>query len=148
MANSGKTELPTVRKRVAAEVELLVEDLSEDTETWLATLSEHVKRVYTDERGKATLRLPAIRRLADRFGWQDMELFDQMEQGFNLLGTVTSGLGWRLRDDHKYADPVDVHDFIRENERITVERLTLVRRSANSGQSWQTRLRKMSNVAV
>ena len=93
-------------------------------QTWLSTLSAHVQRVYSDDRGRATLRLPAIRRLAAQFGWHDMELFDQMQQGFDLLGDVTNGLGWRIRDDSKYASPTNVNDFIRENNRITVERLT------------------------
>ena len=93
----------------------MVEDCEEEVKLWFESLAAHVQRAYGGKHGKCTLKLPIIKSLAAEFGWGDMSLFQEMHDGFPLLGDIRPGLGWRLRNDSRYAEPKDIHVFLREN---------------------------------
>ena len=107
--------LPALRAAVTEEVVRMVEDCEEEVKLWFESLAAHVQRAYGGKHGKCTLKLPIIKALAAEFGWGDMSLFQEMHDGFPLLGDIRPGLGWRLRNDSRYAEPKDIHVFLREN---------------------------------
>ncbi|CAE7232002.1 DNMT3A [Symbiodinium sp. CCMP2456] len=57
------------------------------------------------------------------FGWQDPDIFDELTRGFRLLGPINPGLGWRKRNDLRYANPLQFNDFIDKNERYVCDKL-------------------------
>ena len=117
-----RPHLPTLRQPVA-EVVQLVEDHQGEVLRWHATLEPHVQAAYSGKSGKCTMQLPIIVALAAQFGWGDMALFEEMQNGFPLLGTVRPGLGWRLRSDARYATPKDLAAFFVENHDFVQQRL-------------------------
>ena len=126
--------LPALRQAVAEEVVQMVEDREEEVQLWFDSLAPHVKRAYGGKSGRCTLKLPIIKALAAEFGWGDMSLFQEMHDGFPLLGDIRPGLGWRMRNDNRYAEPKDIHVFLKENHDFVQQKL----RRGKVDEDWQT----------
>lgn len=67
-------------------------------------------------------------RTAGALQWGDDTLIDAMEKGFPLLGELPRGWGWPQRSDHRYADPLPMMDFFKENEKYIHRKLMLIGR--------------------
>ena len=79
------------------------------------------------------MQLPVLKAIAEEFGWQDLRLFDEMTQGFQLLGPINPGVGWRLRSDARYSAPKNLDDFFVENHDLVQNKL----RSAKVEPCWE-----------
>ena len=139
-----KSVLPDLRPRVTQALKLFVDDLEEETAQWFSTLPTHVKELYQDTRGRPTLQVPAIKSLARRLGWPDYVLFDELSQGFPLLGQISPGAGWRQRSDARYSTPVPVEQFFRENDEFVCTRL----RHTKVDQHWHTMATEIASDVV
>ncbi|CAE7699540.1 unnamed protein product, partial [Symbiodinium sp. KB8] len=97
--------IPEMRKAVTLAIEDLVAERGDETAEWMRQRPPHVQKAYSFENGKATVQVPIIKELAMRLGWKDPDIFDELENGFPLLGPIRAGLGWRLRHDGRYDNP-------------------------------------------
>ncbi|CAE7231016.1 unnamed protein product [Symbiodinium sp. CCMP2592] len=112
-----------MRYAVAAEVEQLVADLDDEIQQWYFSLKPHVKKAYAAKDDTCSVKVPVVKKLASVFGWQDMEIFDELTEGFPLLGDLRPGLGWRLRSDSRYSEPLPMCDFLKENLAVVQHKL-------------------------
>ena len=125
--------IPEMRKAVTLAIEDLVAERGDETAEWMRQRPPHVQKAYSFENGKATVQVPIIKELAMRLGWKDPDIFDELENGFPLLGPIRAGLGWRLRHDGRYDNPTAVPDFLKENYSFVKAKL----RSARVDKDWQ-----------
>ncbi|CAE7380472.1 unnamed protein product [Symbiodinium natans] len=129
-----KPYLAEIRKGVAADVRTLVEEMQPEVDAWFQNLEPHVKLAYGSKTGTCTVKVPVIAKIAKMFGWQDDSLFQEMSSGFPLLGHINPGLGWRLRHDERYSDPVDLETFQADNFQYVQKKL----KQARVDPFWQT----------
>ena len=129
-----KPHLAEIRKGVAADVRTLVEEMQPEVDAWFQNLEPHVKLAYGSKTGTCTVKVPVIAKIAKMFGWQDDSLFQEMSSGFPLLGHINPGLGWRLRHDERYSDPVDLETFQADNFQYVQKKL----KQARVDPFWQT----------
>ena len=78
--------IPEMRKAVTLAIEDLVAERGDETAEWMRQRPPHVQKAYSFENGKATVQVPIIKELAMRLGWKDPDIFDELENGFPLLG--------------------------------------------------------------
>ncbi|CAE7252601.1 kanC, partial [Symbiodinium sp. CCMP2456] len=114
--------LPDLRHAVVEQIEEMVIDMSGVTSQWFASLKPHVQKAYFSQQRTCSLQLPVLR-TSERFGWQDPDIFDELTRGFRLLGPIAPRLGWRKRNDLRYANPLEFNDFIDKNERYVCDKL-------------------------
>ena len=76
-----------MRYAVAKEVEQLVSDLDDSVQKWYFGLKPHVQKAYCAKDRACSVQVPVIRHLASIFGWGDMDIFDELTEGFPLLGS-------------------------------------------------------------
>ena len=89
-------DLINLRRRVCYEVQQMVHDMRNDTEDWLQGLRPHIRNLYGTI--DTCIQVLALRTIAQMFHWGDMHLFEEMEQGFPLLGHPGPGLGLATED--------------------------------------------------
>ncbi|CAE7864907.1 DNMT3A, partial [Symbiodinium necroappetens] len=118
-----RPHLAELRDAVAQQIEDLVDDLQEDTEAWYANLAPHVQKAYRSETRTCSLQLPALEKVCNLFGWQDRDIFKELTHGFRLLGPLAPGLGWKTRNDLRYADPMPLDEFLQKNELYVKDKL-------------------------
>ena len=119
-----RPHLQHLRAAVVSEVTQMVEDRQDEIEDWFEGLDPHVQLAYGGKSRDCTMKLPIIKELAEEFGWRDMELLEEMQHGFPKLGVIRPGLGWRLRDDKRYAEPTDIEEVFRQNEKFVQQKLS------------------------
>ena len=125
--------LPELLRAVTKAVENIVEEREADTLTWFRQRPRHIQKAYESKQGEPSVKVPVIRELAMRLGWKDEAIFEEMANGFNLLGPIRPGLGWRLRCDGRYDSPVTIQDFLKENLNFVKAKL----RRARVDKDWE-----------
>ncbi|CAE7807536.1 DNMT3A, partial [Symbiodinium necroappetens] len=118
-----RPHLTELRDAVAQQIEDLVDDLQEETEAWYSSLAPHVQKAYRRETRTCSLQLPALEKVCNLFGWQDRAIFKELTHGFRLLGPLAPGLGWKTRNDFRYADPMPLDEFLQKNELYVQDKL-------------------------
>ncbi|CAE7826193.1 kanC [Symbiodinium sp. CCMP2592] len=118
-----RAHLAELRLAVVEQVEEMVVDMEDETRSWYQSLRPHVQKAYRSTTGVCTLQLPALRRICELFGWQDLGIFDELTHGFRLLGPLAPGLGWKRRNDDRYANPLDIAEFMVKNKQYVVDKL-------------------------
>lgn len=78
-----KTELTDLRHRACHEVQLLVEEVSQETEDWFQNLKPHIQKLYGNT--STCIQVIAIEKLADLFQWGDQTLLQELTVGFPCL---------------------------------------------------------------
>ncbi|CAE7199832.1 kanC [Symbiodinium sp. CCMP2592] len=116
-----RAHLAELRLAVVEQVEEMVVEMEDETKSWYQSLRPHVQKAYRSTTGVCTLQLPALRRICELFGWQDLDIFDELTQGFRLLGPLAPGLGWKRRNDDRYANPLDLAEFMVKNKQYVVD---------------------------
>ena len=129
-----KPYLGEMRQSIASDVRKLVEDMQLEVDAWFQTLEPHVKLAYSSKDGRCTVQVPVTARIAKLFGWQDDSLFEEMSSGFPLLVRINPGLGWRLRRDDRYNNPIDKETLLQDNFQYVQKKLN----QARVDPSWQT----------
>ena len=97
--------------------------MEDATRAWYETLAPHVRKAYASKSRVCSLQLPLLRKICSLFGWQDEGIFEELTRGFRLLGPLAPGLGWRRRSDSRYANPLDMDDFLVKNHRYVIDKL-------------------------
>ena len=109
-------DLVRIRREVLAEVHLLIDDLEEESRTWMAARPSWVRATYSTPDKPAPTRVLAFLELLRRLGYPDLTaLTEDMTDGFQMLGEIRPGPGWRGREDGKYQNPIPVADLVATN---------------------------------
>ena len=106
--------LDLLRARVCHDVDTLKEKSAAEIEDWWHDLQPHIQDLYQDKR--SCIQVVVIHKLCDMFGWQDPTLLAELTTGFPLLGQINPGLGWPKREDGRYSQPLQPHQFLALNE--------------------------------
>ena len=99
---------------VIAEINDLVFDFEEHTMAWFHTLPLHVQRAYKHK--DSVTQIPILIHLLRRLGYPQTEvLYRELSEGFPLMGKLTPGVNWHVRQDRKYLQPTPLDDFKQKN---------------------------------
>ena len=109
-------DIVRIRREVLAEVHLLIDDLEEESRSWMAARPSWVRATYSTPDKPAPTRVLAFLELLRRLGYPDMAaITEDMTDGFQMLGEIRPGPGWRRREDGKYQNPVPIADLVATN---------------------------------
>ena len=100
-------DLARIRQDVLNELRELVEDAEDDTAAWLAALPAHVRATYVTKDRPRPFRGVGYPPADD--------LHQDVNVGFDMLGSVRPAPGWRPRSDERYAHPAGLDRLRREN---------------------------------
>ena len=106
------------RDSILKELDQLQEDMADEFNAWWTTLDGEVSRAY----GQGAINAPLFAHLLRRFNYPDAEaLFDDLTNGFNLLGPVAPGVGWPSKSSD--LPPWPNHVLHEHNDAYVKERL-------------------------
>ena len=109
-------DLARIRQDVLAELRELVEDAEDDTAAWLAALPAHVRATYITKDRPRPFQGIVFDRLLRGVGYPAADDLQQdVNLGFDMLGSVRPAPGWRPRSDERYARPEGLDRLRREN---------------------------------
>ena len=105
-------KLPAWRQAVCDDLSALVEELSEEQESWFLSAPQHVRQVYSTGQDTLQVHLLALTWLLDLLQFPGRQaLVTELFWGFPLLGPLTPGTGWAPRSDYKYSRPLSPTEF-------------------------------------
>ena len=114
---------PKMRRAVADEVAQLVDDLDDSVQQWCFSLEPHVQKAYFAPVNACSPVIQRLAILASMFGWQGLGLFDELTQGFPLLGRLRQGWGGDFA-----RTPATASHFLLPTSCVRSENLYFVRR--------------------
>ena len=102
----------------------MVEDFTEVTALWLRERPLPVRATYsTPDRDRPT-QVPVLLELLDVAGYPDVDaLKSDLSDGFDMLGSIRPGPGWRKRSDDRYANPMPLASLATRNAEYLGSRL-------------------------
>ena len=111
----------------------IIETQQHDTDLWFSSRPHHVQKAYrqnwpvmTDRsevplppeftelqfQRPAFVNIPAMTTLLDKVEFERLSQFKQdCDLGFDLIGDLPPGTGWKQRHDNKYTDPLELSQF-------------------------------------
>ena len=99
------------------EIRQLIEDGEEDLDRWLSHRSAGAADLWDPPQGPVLVLLDLLRRL----DYPDMAgVTDDLTNGFDMVGKVRPGPGWRKRTDGRYND---IQEVCRRNRQYVQNRL-------------------------
>ena len=88
--------LAQFQRNVISEIRDLVVEFDEHTMAWFHTLPPHVQRAYTHK--DSVTQIPILIHLLRRLGYPQTEvLYRELSDGFPLMGKLTPGVNWHVR---------------------------------------------------
>ena len=109
-------DLARIRQDVLDELRELVEDAEDDTAAWLAALPAHVRATYVTKDRPRPFQGLVFDRLLRGVGYPAADDLQQdVNFGFDMLGSVRPAPGWRPRSDERYAHPEGLDRLRRDN---------------------------------
>ncbi len=115
-------DIVALRSDILSEIESLAFELEEETASWWSTRPLHVQKAYrqfvpSDNDIETTCtQIPLLKHLLALFAYPDQEqLFDELDNGFFVMGALPPGAGWNARKDNKYQKPISRERFQHEN---------------------------------
>ena len=109
-------DLVRIRQDVLRELRELVEDAEDDTAAWLETLPAHVRATYVTKDRPRPFQGIVFDRLLRGVGYPAADDLQQdVNVGFDMLGSVRPAPGWRPRSDERYAQFEGLDRLRREN---------------------------------
>ncbi|CAE7195818.1 eIF3-S7 [Symbiodinium natans] len=113
VANMWRHDLRRIRRGVVQELKIMVDDMEDTTKEWLAC-----RCCSTSSRDAG---YPDVKSLAD-----------DLADGFDMLGEIKPGPGWKPRDDDRYSNPATMQELRSANRRYLLKRLPTARPGAHS----------------
>ncbi|CAE7664169.1 eIF3-S7, partial [Symbiodinium necroappetens] len=99
-------EVTRLRREVLVELAQLVQDMRETTDEWLAARSAPVRSTYTVPGKTRHTQIPVVLHLLQMVGYPDVAgMTSDLTDGFDMLGEVGRGPGWKPRTDGRYSNP-------------------------------------------
>ena len=92
-----------------AELARLVQDMQETTDEWLAARSAPVRSTYTVPGKTRHTQIPVVLHLLQMVGYPDVAgMTADLTDGFDMLGELRRGPGWKPRTDGRYSNPASL----------------------------------------
>jgi len=106
------------RSQIAADINLLVEQMADETEAWKSTLQPHVLAAYSHKDApNGVTQIPVLLQIMEWMQLPDVEVWrKELTSGFKMMGKLTPGLGWKKRTDSHYANPMSMDEFRSRNK--------------------------------
>ncbi|CAE7781782.1 unnamed protein product, partial [Symbiodinium necroappetens] len=84
----------------------LVQDMQETTDEWLAARSAPIRSTYTVPGKTRHTQIPVVLHLLQMVGYPDVAgMTADLTDGFDMLGELRRGPGWKPRTDGRYSNP-------------------------------------------
>eukprot|EP00438_Fugacium_kawagutii_P018457 Skav204786 [mRNA] locus=scaffold763:217528:221352:+ [translate_table: standard] len=114
-------DLDRYRLQIVQDLEDLVEDWSDHTNTWFETVPQHVATVYKSSLA-GCVQVPVLLHLLEQCQYPGVDqLRHDLSYGFDVLGRLPAGTGWLPRLDSKYANPISFEQLGVEPEPLPVD---------------------------
>ncbi|CAE7879635.1 unnamed protein product, partial [Symbiodinium necroappetens] len=102
-------EVARLRQEVLVELAQLVLDMQGTTEEWLAARSAPVRSTYTVPGKARHTQIRVVLHLLRMIGYPDVAgMTADLTDGFDMLGELRRGPGWKLRTDGRYSNPASL----------------------------------------
>ena len=106
----------------------MIDEGAEALSAWMAARAPHVTATYsTPDKPRPTQTLVLLQ-LLEMVGYPAVDdLRRDLEEGFDMLGELRRGPGWKDRDDAKYQHPSSIEDLRRANWEYLLAKLRTTR---------------------
>ena len=102
---------------VIQDIRDLVDDVQEETTDWFHSLPRHVQSAYQHKH--SVTQIPVLIHFLRLLNYPQTEtLYRELSHGFPLMGELTPGVNWRVRQDQKYLDPTPIPEFTKKRQYI------------------------------
>ena len=89
---------------------------------WFNTLPEHVQRAYRHK--DSVTQIPVLIHLLRSIQYPQTELiYRELSEGFPLMGKLTPGINWHVRQDQKFLEPTPIDEFREKNRTYITDKL-------------------------
>ena len=106
--------LEDFQNAVISDIQDLVFEMQEHTMAWFNILPEHVQRAYRHK--DSVTQIPVLIHLLRSIQYPQTELiYRELSEGFPLMGKLTPGINWHVRQDQKYLEPTPIDEFREKN---------------------------------
>ena len=111
-----------VRANIAMELQSLVSEWADTTDTWFRQLPDHCQRAYRQP--KMITQIPLLHHLLQTIQYPHADiLFRELTEGFPLIGNLQPGLNWKVRTDTKYTEHQSVPELHTYNRAYILKKL-------------------------
>jgi len=95
-----------VARKSIQEIQEITEQHSEQTLEWWGQRKPHVQKAYRNPHTDKITQIPILLDLMRKIGVPHIDKWEQMlTDGFNMMGHLMPGPGWKNRSDQKLSDP-------------------------------------------
>ena len=105
-----------IRGEVLAEIKEMVAEWAAETEAWMAQRPEPVRSTYATADKDRPTQIPVLLELLGVVGYPDIAgITADLTHGFDMLGEVRCGPGWKDRKDGRYQNPASLDQLAATN---------------------------------
>ena len=129
-----------IRGEVLQEIKEMVADRSAETAAWLSQRPAPVRSTYSTPDKDRPTQVPVLLDLLGAVGYPDLQgITADLTQGFDMLGEVRRGPGWKNREDGRYQNPASLDQLSATNWEYVRRRAA----AAKPGEHWETLLTEL-----
>ena len=129
-----------IRGEVLQEIKEMVADRSAETAAWLSQRPAPVRSTYSTPDKDRPTQVPVLLDLLGAVGYPDLQgITADLTQGFDMLGEVRRGPGWKNRQDGRYQNPASLDQLSATNWEYVRRRAA----AAKPGEHWETLLTEL-----
>ena len=111
-----------VRANIATELQSLVSEWADTTDSWFRQLPNHCQRAY--QQPTMITQIPLLHHLLQTIHYPHADiLFRELTEGFPLIGNLQPGLNWKVRTDTKYTEHQSVPELHTYNRAYILKKL-------------------------
>ena len=129
-----------IRGEVLAEIKEMVAEWAAETEAWMAQRPAPVRSTYATADKDRPTQIPVLLELLGVVGYPDIAgITADLTDGFDMLGEVRRGPGWKDRKDGRYQNPASLDQLAATNWEYVRRRAS----GARPGEHWETLLQEL-----
>ena len=129
-----------IRGEVLQEIKEMVADRSAETAAWLSQRPAPVRSTYSTPDKDRPTQVPVLLDLLGAVGYPDLQgITADLTQGFDMLGEVRRGPGWKNREDGRCQNPASLDQLSATNWEYVRRRAA----AAKPGEHWETLLTEL-----
>ena len=123
-----------------AEIKEMVAEWAAETEAWMAQRPAPVRSTYATADKDRPTQIPVLLELLGVVGYPDIAgITADLTDGFDMLGEVRRGPGWKDRKDGRYQNPASLDQLAATNWEYVRRRAS----GARPGEHWETLLQEL-----
>ena len=109
------------RQDIKLEIKQIIEDNTDRTFQWWGQRKPHVQKAYHNPVTDKITQIPILLDILRKVNVPNIDKWEQMlTEGFNMLGHLQPGPGWKNRSDAKLSDPWTM-DQLKEHNRAYIQ---------------------------